>query len=73
MPEDREFPVSPSLRFVAYETPTVSKLPFEPAGGCDANSNEWSAVAPTINQKKVLQSVPPGSATWPVLAKAFAA
>ncbi len=72
MPEDREFPVSPSLRFVSYETPTISKHAFEPASGCDANSNEWSAVAPTINQKKVLQTVPPGAATWPVLAKAFA-
>lgn len=72
MPEDREFPVSPSLKFVDYEKPTISRHPFEPAGGCDENSNVWSAVAPTINQKKVLQSVPPGAATWPVLAKAFA-
>lgn len=72
MPEDREFPVSPSMKFVDYEVPSVSRHPFEPAGGCNANSNEWSAVAPTINQKKVLQSVPPGSATWPVLVKAFA-
>jgi hypothetical protein len=72
MPEDRHFPVSPSLRFVQYEKPTVSRLPFEPASGCNANSNEWSAVGPTINEKRVLSTVPPGAATWPVLAKEFA-
>jgi len=72
MPEDLQFPVSPSLRFVQYETPSVSRLPFEPAGGCNANSNEWSAVGPSINAKRVLPTVPPGAATWPVLAKEFA-
>ncbi len=72
MSEDREFPVSPSLRFVKYEVPSISRHPFEPAGGCNANSNEWSAVAPTIDHKKVLETVPPGAATWPVLARAFA-
>lgn len=72
MPEDREFPVSPSLRFVNYQVPSVSRHPFEPAGGCDANSNEWSAVAPTINEKKVLKTVPPGAEGGPVILKTFA-
>ncbi len=71
MPQDREMPISPSLKFVPYETPSVSTYKFEPAGGCNANSNEWSSVGTSIDQKRVLQTVPPGAATWPVLARAF--
>jgi hypothetical protein len=65
-----EMPVSPSVRFVSYERPSISRAPYEPAPGC--NGNEFAPVAPTINQKKVLETVPPGAATGPVLLRAFA-
>lgn len=69
MPEDAEMPVSPSVRFVSYERPTVSRMAYEPAGGC--SGNEFEPVAPSINEKHVLETVPPGAATGPVLLRMF--
>ena len=70
MTQDMEMPTSPSLRFVSYERPSVSRTPYEPSPGC--NGNEFEPVAPSINEKRPLETVPPGAATGPVLLRAFA-
>lgn len=71
MAQDMEMPTSPSVRFVSYERPSVARLPYEPTAGC-SDGNEFAPVGPTINQKRVLETVPPGAATGPVLLRAFA-
>ena len=71
MTQDMDMPVSPSVRFVSYERPSISRTPYEPATGCAAG-NVFAPVGPTINEKRVLETVPPGAATGPVLLRAFA-
>jgi hypothetical protein len=70
MTQDMEMPVSPSVRFVSYERPSITRSAYEPAAGCEGN--EFAPVAPSINEKRPLETVPPGAATGPVLLRAFA-
>lgn len=61
MTQDADMPISPSLRFVDYQVPDVARYPYAPPAGCDTDA--FAPVGQSIDDKKVLQTVPPGEAT----------
>jgi hypothetical protein len=61
MPQDASMPISPSLRFVDYQVPDVARYPYAPPAGCDTGA--FAPVGQSVDDKKVLKTVPPGEAT----------